>query len=114
MPRQAFVYILQCADGSYYVGSTTDLDRRLWEHNERLGATYTRRPGRRPVTLARSYQAAHIAEAFALEKQMQGWSRAKREAWIRGEFELLPTLAKKDFGARSDAYPSLNDPDAVT
>ena len=113
MTSEAFVYILRCADGSYYVGSTTDLARRVWEHNERRGAAYTRRPGRRPVELARSYQCAHIAEAFALEKQMQGWSRAKREAWIRGEFELLPGLARKDFGAVSDAYPSLGDPDDV-
>jgi putative endonuclease len=60
-----------------------------------LGSAYTRRPGRRPVTLLWSAECEHIGEAFALEKQIQNWSRAKREALIRGEFDLLPGLAKK-------------------
>ncbi|MCX6399912.1 MAG: GIY-YIG nuclease family protein [Propionibacteriales bacterium] len=94
----AFVYILQCADDSYYVGSTHSLDKRVWEHNEGLGSAYTRRPARRPVTLVWSFECANVAEAFAIEKQVQGWSRAKREALIRGDYEALPALAKKDFG----------------
>ena len=98
-----YVYILRCADGTYYVGSTTDLERRLWEHNERLGSAYTRRPGRRPVTLLWSHEYANIADAFAFEKQLQGWSRAKREALIRGDYEALPALAKKDFTKKKSA-----------
>ncbi len=94
----AFVYILQCADGSYYVGSTHSLEKRLWQHNEGLGSAYTSRPGRRPVTLVWSFEYANVADAFAIEKQVQGWSRAKREALIRGDYEALPALAKKDFG----------------
>ncbi|WP_182380198.1 GIY-YIG nuclease family protein [Nocardioides sp. WS12] len=94
----AFVYILQCADGSYYVGSTHALEKRLWEHNEGTGSAYTSRSGRRPVTLAWSFEYANVADAFAIEKQVQGWSRAKREALIRGDYEALPALAKKDFG----------------
>ena len=93
----AYAYMLRCADGSYYVGSTTDLERRLWEHNEGLGPRYTRRPGRLPVTLAWSHEYDSIADAFAFEKQLQGWSRAKREALIAGDYEALPALAKKDF-----------------
>ncbi len=89
--------MVRCADGSYYVGSTTDLERRMWEHNEGLGARYTRRPGRRPVTLVWSHKYDNIADAFAFEKQLQGWSRAKREALIVGDYKALPTLAKKDF-----------------
>ena len=96
----AFVYILKCADDSYYVGSTHSLERRIWLHNEGLGSAYTRRWGRRPVTLVWSHEYANVADAFALEKQVQGWSRAKREALIRGDFEALPGLAKKDFGPK--------------
>ncbi len=90
-----WMYILRCADNSYYVGSTTDLERRLWEHNEGIGARYTAR--RRPVELAYSAEFPDIRQAYAAEKQVQGWSRAKREALIRGDFEALPGLAKKDF-----------------
>jgi putative endonuclease len=93
----SYVYILHCADGSYYVGSTRSLERRVWEHEVGLGSAYTRRPGRRPVTLVWSAECEHIGAAFALEKQIQGWSRAKREALIRGDFDALPGLAKKRF-----------------
>ncbi len=113
MNAGAFVYILRCADGSYYVGSTVDLERRIWQHNEGLGAAYTRRRGRRPVELVWSGECAHIGAAFALEKQIQGWSRAKREALIRGDFELLPGLARKDFGGCSGAWPALERPEDV-
>lgn len=90
-----WMYILRCADGSYYVGSTIDLERRLREHNEGRGARYTMR--RLPVELVYSAEFPNIAQAYAAEKQVQGWSRAKREALIRGDFEALPGLAKKDF-----------------
>ncbi len=103
----AFVYILRCADDSYYVGSTHSLDKRLWEHNAGLGSAYTRRPGRRPVELAWSFECAHIREAFNFEKQIQGWSRAKREALIRGDYASLPALAKKDFTRRSRNPPEV-------
>jgi predicted GIY-YIG superfamily endonuclease len=93
----AWVYILRCADGSSYVGSTRDLARRIWEHDVGLGSAYTRRPGRRPVALVWSAECEHIAEAFALGEQIQNWSRAKRETLIRGDFDALPGLAKKHF-----------------
>jgi predicted GIY-YIG superfamily endonuclease len=89
-----YVYILECADGTYYVGSTTHLEARLWQHNHGPnGATYTRR--RRPVRLAWSGEFNTVAEAFAFEKQVQGWGRAKREALIRGDFDDLPGLASR-------------------
>ena len=94
----AFVYMLRCSDRSYYVGSTRDLERRLWEHDQGLGAEYTKR--RRPVELVWHAECANVGEAFTLEKQIQGWSRAKREALIRGDLEALPRLAKKDFKRR--------------
>jgi putative endonuclease len=91
----AHTYVLRCADGSYYVGSTIDLERRLWEHNhcDEMGAAYTRR--RRPVVLVWAAEYASIAEAYAFEKRVQGWSRAKREALIRGDFAGLPPLSRR-------------------
>jgi putative endonuclease len=88
----AWVYILRCSDGSYYVGSTTDLAARLDQHQNGAGAAYTRR--RRPVELVFSQECEHVAEAFALEKRYQGWSRKKREALIRGDFAALPGLSR--------------------
>jgi putative endonuclease len=91
----AWMYILECADGSYYVGSTRNLKRRVWEHNEGIGAKYTAR--RRPVKLVYAAEFENVAEAYAREKQVQGWGRAKRQALIRGDYEALPELARKDF-----------------
>jgi putative endonuclease len=94
----AFVYILRCSDGSYYVGSARNLSFRVWEHQEGLGAAYTKR--RRPVELVWSAEFEHVGDAFFWEKRIQNWSRAKREALIRHDFEALPGLAKKDFSKR--------------
>ena len=88
----AWVYILECSDGSYYVGSTTHLELRLWQHQQGLGAEYTRH--RLPVRLVFSQECEHIAEAFHLEKRYQGWSRKKREALISGDYEALPGLSR--------------------
>ncbi|MAY97524.1 GIY-YIG nuclease family protein [uncultured Nocardioides sp.] len=90
----AWTYILECADGSYYVGSTTDLERRISEHNLGEGADYTRPRRRRPVRLRWSAQFDRVDDAYHLEKQVQGWSRAKREALIDGRFADLPALAR--------------------
>jgi predicted GIY-YIG superfamily endonuclease len=87
-----FTYILQCADGTYYVGSTRDLAFRLSQHQSGTGARYT--ASRRPVVLVWSAEFERVDEAFALEKQIQNWSRAKREALIAGRFDLLPGLAR--------------------
>jgi putative endonuclease len=93
-PGMAWTYILRCPDDSYYVGSTIDLDHRLSEHNsDELGPIYTRR--RRPVELVWSGWYDRIEDAFRFEKQVQGWSRWKTEALIRGEWEALPFLAKR-------------------
>jgi putative endonuclease len=94
----AWAYILRCSDGSFYVGSTIDLERRLWQHNEGQGAAYTRR--RRPVELAWSAAFDRIDEAFAFEKQVQGWGRAKRIALIEGRLGDLSRLGSRSFAAR--------------
>jgi len=89
----ASLYILRCDDGSYYVGSTVDLDKRMSEHWEQLGSNYTRK--HKPVELVFRQDYDSIAEAYAKERQVHGWSRAKKEALIRGDFHLLPGLAHK-------------------
>ena len=88
----AWMYILECSDGSYYVGSTKDLEFRLSEHQEGTGARYTSR--RLPVKLVYSEEYERVVDAYAREKQIQNWSRAKREALINGNTEMLPKLAK--------------------
>jgi putative endonuclease len=79
----AWMYILLCADGTYYVGATRDLERRLRQHNQGGGGRYTR--GRRPVRLVYSMEFASMAEAYRCEKKVHRWNRARREALIRGE-----------------------------
>ena len=94
----SYVYMLRCADGSLYVGSTRDLFSRLHQHQIGVGATYTRH--RRPVELVWHEEHENVALAFSREKQIQNWSRVKRLALIDGHYEGLPDLAKKDFTRR--------------
>ncbi|WP_082605882.1 GIY-YIG nuclease family protein [Nocardioides sp. Root190] len=91
----AYVYLLRCGDGSYYVGSTRSLEHRIHQHHVGAGAEYTRR--RRPVELVWVGEYSNIGDAFFWEKRIQGWSRAKREALIRGDYDALPGLSRKDF-----------------
>lgn len=91
----AWMYILKCCDGSYYVGSTRNLDLRFLQHQSGKGSNYT--SGRLPVELVYCEEYERVSDAFYREKQIQGWSRRKREALINGEPELLPILAKKVF-----------------
>ena len=96
-----FVYILRCADGSYYVGSTRDLDHRLDQHASGRGARYTSR--RLPVALVFAQEFERVADAYAMEKRLQGWSRAKREAAIDGRWNDLPRLSRKEFKRDADS-----------
>ncbi len=85
------MYILECTDGSYYTGSTNNLELRLAQHQAGEGANHTKK--RLPVSLVYYEEYARVDEAFYREKQVQGWSRKKKEALINGMPELLPTLA---------------------
>jgi putative endonuclease len=96
---KSWVYILECADKSFYVGSTKNLERRIAEHQSGQGGTYTSR--RVPIKLKFSLECNDIAEAFNLEHQIKKWSRAKKEALISGSYNLLPTLSKKKFKFRA-------------
>jgi len=72
-----YMYILECADGSYYTGSTWDLEHRLWEHQNGLGAKHTAK--RLPVTLLYCEECERIEDAYIREKQIQGWSRKRNK-----------------------------------
>ena len=90
--------MLECADGSYYIGSARNLEQRLYQHQIGMGARYTRL--RLPVRLVWFEEWKNIGLAFNREKQIQNWSRAKRQALIAHDYAGLPTLAKKVFDTR--------------
>lgn len=88
-----YVYVVRCRDGSYYTGLTNHVERRVREHNEgRDGSCHTFR--RRPVTLVYSAFFENVYEAIDWETTVKGWSRKKKEAMIRDEWERLPELAR--------------------
>ena len=86
-----YMYILKCADESYYTGSTNDLFRRLQEHQSCEGSNYTK--NRLPVELVYFEIFDRIDKAYYREKQVQGWSKAKKQALINDKPELLHILA---------------------
>jgi putative endonuclease len=108
-----WVYIAKCADGSYYVGSTKlEPEARVWEHNEGLHpGAYTF--SRRPVVLVFSERYERLIDGFARERQIKGWSRAKKEALIARDWDELQRLARtakpKGSVADSDADSAGND-----
>ncbi len=86
--------MLRCADGSYYVGSARlGLERRLSEHNHGTYGGYTSK--RLPVELVWSQHFIDITDAIAVERQIKGWSRAKKEALILGDYDAIQSLAKR-------------------
>jgi putative endonuclease len=89
---KCYMYILLCADGSYYTGSTKDLEQRLQQHHDGEGSNHTKK--RLPVQLVYYEIYDRIDFAFDREKQIQKWRRAKKEALIRGEYIELHLLAK--------------------
>ena len=88
-----YVYILQCSDSSYYIGYTTNLEQRLKEHNEGAGGHNTRT--KRPVKLLYRETFENKHEALKREIQLKQWSRAKKEALIRGDPAKLRELSKR-------------------
>jgi len=86
------VYILECGDGSFYVGSARNLAYRLAQHQGGLGGEYTSK--RQPVRLVFAQEYDRIDDAYAREKQIQGWGRAKRIALIEGRYGDLPGLSR--------------------
>lgn len=101
---KGYMYILKCADGSYYTGSTIDIVERLAQHQRGEGANFTRK--HLPVVLVYCKEYKRIDLAFKREKQVQGWSRKKKEALINREEWKLPELSKT---ARSSSTGSGSD-----
>jgi putative endonuclease len=93
-----FVYMLQCADGSYYIGSATgdDLAPRVDQHNAGSHKGYT--PSRRPVVLVWSEHFERITDGIAVERQIKGWSRAKKEALQRSDWTKVSDLSRRRAG----------------
>jgi len=99
---EAFVYILKCRDGHYYVGSTRgNLEKRVAEHNAGTYGGYTK--SRRPVVLVHAIEFQRIEDAIAAERQLKGWNRSKKEALIVGDLERLTELSR---GRKSAPHPS--------
>ncbi len=88
-----WTYMLRCVDGSYYVGHTDDLEGRIGAHQSGLLEGYTQQ--RRPVTLVWSQDFPDRDQAFAAERQIKGWSRAKKEALIRDDWPAIQRLASR-------------------
>lgn len=104
MVEGAWLYILRCSDGTYYVGTTrTSLEIRIAQHNAGTFEGYT--SSRRPVELVFSQWFDRITDAIENERKLKRWSRAKKEAFMRGDFTSLQQLAK-----RKSAHPSRRPP----
>lgn len=89
-------YLLCCNDGSYYVGHTDDLDLRVAQHQSGTFGGYTAR--RLPVSLLWSEAFQTRDDAYQVERKLKGWSRAKKEALIAGDWTLISALARRRKG----------------
>ena len=92
-----WTYLLRCSDGSYYAGHTDQIDARVFQHNSGQVPGYT--AIRRPVTLVWCSVFSSRDDAFAFERRIKGWSRAKKEALIAGDWERISMLARNRQGA---------------
>ncbi|WP_087745799.1 MULTISPECIES: GIY-YIG nuclease family protein [unclassified Acidovorax] len=90
-----WVYILRCADASYYTGHTDNLEKRIGEHQSGITGGYT--STRLPVELVWTQECSTREEALAAELQVKGWSRRKKEALLTGDWAAVSKFAKKDF-----------------
>lgn len=105
---KGFVYVLKCSNGKYYTGSTTNLEKRLWQHQNGEGSNFTK--AHLPVELVYVEEFERIDDAFYREKQIQGWSRKKKEALIAKDFDLLHELAKSaSTGSATNSTGSATD-----
>ena len=103
---RGYMYILECSNGSYYTGSTIDLARRFLQHLNGEGANHTKKYS--PVKLVYVEIYSRIDHAFYREKQVQGWSRKKKEALISGNSGKLPELALAYRDIKDGGFESLS------
>ncbi|MEA3497340.1 MAG: GIY-YIG nuclease family protein [Bacteroidota bacterium] len=89
---KGYMYILKCSNGAYYTGSTKYLQLRVQQHQDGKGANFTTK--HLPVELVYFEEFSRIDKAFYREKQIQKWSRKKKEALIKGDLKELHKLAE--------------------
>ena len=108
-----YAYMLRCSDGSYYIGHTDALERRVAQHQQGELPGYTH--NRRPVTLIWSQDFPSRIEALEAERQLKGWSRAKKEALAAGDWDAVRLLARKSFdtGLRLRSAPTQDERNGV-
>src|SRR5258706_13392165 len=96
------VYILECSDGSYYTGSAADLTQRIWQHETGASSSsYTY--SRRPIKLVwASEETQRYSEDLKWERQIKGWSRAKKQGLIRGDFDAIHEIVKSERKRREE------------
>ncbi|WP_267414660.1 GIY-YIG nuclease family protein, partial [Sphingomonas sp. GC_Shp_4] len=105
LPPMAFwAYLLRCSDGSYYAGQTDNLEARIGTHHSGLYGGYT--ASRRPITLVWCQDFPSRLEALQSERQIKGWSRAKKEALIASDWDRISLLARNRQAARSPSTGS--------
>jgi putative endonuclease len=96
---KGYMYILRCANGDYYTGSTIDIEKRMEEHNKGIACNFTWK--HMPVQLVYKEEFSRIEDAFRREKQIQKWSRKKKEALMKGDIELLKRLSRNHTDGKS-------------
>ncbi len=97
--QQYFTYLLHFTNGSYYVGVTNDIERRMNEHRTvRNPGSYVEQQGNFELVHVESFP--YILKAIAREKQLKNWSKAKKDALVAGDENALFYLAKKDFSSK--------------
>jgi putative endonuclease len=94
-----YAYMLECGDGSFYVGQTDDLPFRLSEHQSGQGGAWTSR--RLPVKLVWQAAFSNRDDAKRAEEQIKGWNRAKKRALVEGRFDLIQELASRGATGRA-------------
>jgi len=86
------LYILECADGSFYIGHTDDLNQRMSQHDQGKACVHTSTRG--PLKLIHTEGFETRYEALTMERKLKGWSRAKKLAYMAGDWEGMNRLAK--------------------
>jgi putative endonuclease len=105
MTDGAYLYIVKCRDGSFYVGTTrSNLEMRIAQHNAGTFRGYTE--SRRPVELVFSEWFDRVTDAIEAERRLKGWSRVKKLAYIRGDIASLRQLAKRKSPVKKSAIDS--------
>jgi putative endonuclease len=108
MQLHFWVYLLRCADGSFYAGHTEDLEKRLQQHQDGSLPGYTSK--RRPVTLVWADHSNCREDALAFERRIKGWSRAKKKALIAGDWTTIKWLSKPPRGRASTSLSTNEHP----